>query len=72
MKVVGFEKCYIVYIDIVFVDLNDFNEVNVLYMLFFFEGKCLVRMVYEVVRLFFDGKVKIVVMVVKESGLVIN
>ncbi|WP_428023913.1 RidA family protein [Arcobacter sp.] len=66
LKVAGFKKDEIVYIDIAFSNLSEIEEVNKIYMSLFEEGRRPARTIYEAAALPFGGKVKIVATAVKE------
>ncbi|MFT5676019.1 MAG: 2-iminobutanoate/2-iminopropanoate deaminase [Paraglaciecola sp.] len=68
LKVAGFEKNEIVYIDIAFSDLSHANEVNLIYMNLFPEGRRPARTIYEAAKLPFGGKIKIVATAVKDDA----
>ena len=67
LKVAGFEPDEIVYIDIAFSDLSHANEVNLIYMNLFPEGRRPARTIYEAAKLPFGGKIKIVATAVKDD-----
>ena len=68
LKVAGFEPDEIVYIDIAFSDLSHANEVNLIYMNLFPEGRRPARTIYEAAKLPFGGKIKIVATAVKDDS----
>jgi 2-iminobutanoate/2-iminopropanoate deaminase len=66
LNVAGFDKSEIVYIDIAFSDLSKANEVNLIYMHLFPEGRRPARTIYEAAKLPFAAKVKIVATAFKD------
>ncbi|AWX45012.1 2-iminobutanoate/2-iminopropanoate deaminase [Flagellimonas maritima] len=66
IKIAGFERSDIVFIDIAFDDLKDLPVINMLYMELFPEDKRPARTIYQAEALPFGGKIKITGTAVKE------
>ena len=67
LKVAGFSKEDLVFVDIAFADINGLEEVNELFSRLFPEGKRPARTVYQVSALPYGAKIKVMGTAVKST-----